>query len=96
MTRTATAFPKLLNKAFGLPKIGNSLLFFFSEQQNFLKRKNKSYFLHILVLDMQTLPRPEDIIQDIFAVFFKFSKSFGPVGIILCQLKTKSALQVCL
>lgn len=28
---------------------------------------------------------PEDIIQDIFALFFKFSKSFGPVGILPSQ-----------
>lgn len=64
--------------------------FLFQNNNIFLKgKKNQNDFLHILVLDSQMLPRPEATIQDIFAVFFKFSKSFGPVGILLRYSKQR-------
>jgi len=45
MARTATAFPKLPNKA--EPSHTQENL---SEEQNFLEKKKKSHFHHILVL----------------------------------------------
>lgn len=67
------------------PKLRTNFLF----QNNKIFLKGKKNPIHILVLDSQMLPRPEATIQDIFAVFFKFSKSFGPVGILLRHSKQR-------